>query len=230
MERIFSRSIIVLVITVMFFTSAVPVCSDNIYAASKKRVKITFVANGGEVSKSSKTVYAMKKYGKLPKPKRKGYTFKGWYTKKKKGKKVTSKTKIIKRKNHKLYAHWEKKIDYVKYSNEVMEMINSEREKAGGAPLSIAGKLNGYANIRAQEISVSFSHIRPDGSKFCSLAPKLIRGENIAWGQRNPSHVMDTLMKSEAHKDVMLTSDFKKMGIGIYKKSGVIYWALLFSY
>lgn len=50
-----------------------------------------------------------KKYGKLPKPTRKGYTFQGWYTSAKKGAKIKSATLVTSLENHTLYAHWKAK-------------------------------------------------------------------------------------------------------------------------
>ena len=45
-------------------------------------------------------------YGKLPTPKKKNYKFKGWYTKKKGGTKITAKTVVAKSKKHTIYAQW----------------------------------------------------------------------------------------------------------------------------
>ncbi|MDR2524182.1 MAG: InlB B-repeat-containing protein [Candidatus Nomurabacteria bacterium] len=77
------------------------------YAASKT-VKVNWRANGGKIgSKTSVTTKEPvgKKIGKLPKsPKRLGYLFKGWYTKKTAGKKVTKNTKA--KKNMSVYARW----------------------------------------------------------------------------------------------------------------------------
>ena len=70
-----------------------------------KKITIKLKPNKGKLKKRTKKVYKNGTYGKLPKPTRKGYKFKGWYTKKSKGKKVTSKTKVSKRV---LYAHWKK--------------------------------------------------------------------------------------------------------------------------
>ena len=47
-----------------------------------------------------------KKYGKLPTPKRKGYTFKGWYTKSSGGKRIKASTKLKENNDHTLYAQW----------------------------------------------------------------------------------------------------------------------------
>lgn len=55
-----------------------------------------------------------KKYGKLPKPARKGYTFQGWYTSAKNGTKVKSTTLVTGSENHTLYAHWKAKTYKVK--------------------------------------------------------------------------------------------------------------------
>lgn len=76
------------------------------YAAAKK-VTVTFNANGGSVTTEQKTVKRNAKYGKLPKPKRSGYTFQGWYTKKTEGERVTAVSRVTKKKSHTLYARWE---------------------------------------------------------------------------------------------------------------------------
>lgn len=67
---------------------------------------VTFDPNGGTVDPTSKEVTFDKTYGTLPTPKRTGYTFAGWYTKKTDGDRVLSSTKVKTAKNHTLYAHW----------------------------------------------------------------------------------------------------------------------------
>ncbi len=72
-------------------------------------VKIKFNKNGGSsVTKSSMTVTSGKKFGSLPKAKRKSYAFAGWYTKKSGGKKITASKKCSFTKTTTLYAHWAK--------------------------------------------------------------------------------------------------------------------------
>jgi uncharacterized repeat protein (TIGR02543 family) len=68
-------------------------------------------ANGGKIGKkktATKTVTYASKYGKLKAPTRKGYKFKGWYTKKKGGKRITAGAKVTITKNTTLYARWKK--------------------------------------------------------------------------------------------------------------------------
>ena len=77
------------------------VTGSGIVPSGKK--KVIFNANGGT---GGKTMYVKngKKIGSLPKPKRVGYKFKGWYTKKSGGTKVSTSTKI--KKNVTYYARW----------------------------------------------------------------------------------------------------------------------------
>lgn len=107
-RRSLSAIVIVAMIGTMF---ALPIFgNDDIYAASKKKVKVTFKANSGKFSKGAKKTKKIvkgKKLGTLPKVTKSGYKFKGWYTKKKGGKKYTKKTKIKKKTT--LYAQWTKK-------------------------------------------------------------------------------------------------------------------------
>ncbi len=70
---------------------------------------VTFNANKGKVTVSSKKVSDGAFYGVLPIPVRNGYTFKGWYTKKSGGKLVTAYRTVQLDGDITLYAHWKKK-------------------------------------------------------------------------------------------------------------------------
>lgn len=87
----------------------------TLYAQWVKGQKLTYNANGGKVSTTSKIVYQGSAYGTLATPTRTGYTFAGWYTAKSGGSKVTSSTKVTKSSGHTLYAHWTKTKYTIKY-------------------------------------------------------------------------------------------------------------------
>lgn len=81
---------------------------QTLYAQWSRNVyKVTFNANGGSVSTSSKNVEYGNTYGSLPTPTRKGYTFKGWYTATSGGSQITSSTTVTILANQTLYARWE---------------------------------------------------------------------------------------------------------------------------
>lgn len=69
-------------------------------------VTLNLNGKGAKCSITSLSVRKDSTYGALPTPTRDGYEFKGWYTAKKKGKKVTSTTKVTTSKAHTLYAQW----------------------------------------------------------------------------------------------------------------------------
>ncbi len=71
-----------------------------------KTPTVTFNANGGSVSQTSKIVAYDVAYGTLPTPTRAGYTFDGWYTAASGGDKVTKDAKVANYNDHTLYAHW----------------------------------------------------------------------------------------------------------------------------
>ena len=64
---------------------------------------VSYNANGGSVSPTSKTVTYDSAYGTLPMPTRTGYTFTGWYLN---GKKVENTTIVKTAANHMLVAEW----------------------------------------------------------------------------------------------------------------------------
>ena len=71
--------------------------------------KVTWNANGGKIGTKKIKVTTVKKnskVGKLITPKRTGYTFKGWYSKKTGGKKIPKNTKVSKKVTY--YAKWTK--------------------------------------------------------------------------------------------------------------------------
>lgn len=74
--------------------------------ATAKQYTVTFNANGGSVSPSSKTVYYNSTYGTLPTPSRSNYTFTGWYTSSSGGTQKTSSSTYTTVGDSTLHAHW----------------------------------------------------------------------------------------------------------------------------
>lgn len=120
------------------------------------------------------------------------------------------------------------------FADEVLRLVNIERSKAGLSPLTTNATLKAAADKRAQETEISFSHTRPNGSKFSTVLQEYgisyrTAGENIAYGQRSPQEVVNGWMNSPGHRANILNSSFGKIGIGVYQSKGVIYWTQLFT-
>ncbi len=79
----------------------------NYFEEPVKTYTVTFNANGGSVSPTSKTVTYGQTYGTLPTPTRTGYYFVGWFTQASGGYLVSSSSKVSTASNQTFYAHWE---------------------------------------------------------------------------------------------------------------------------
>ena len=75
---------------------------------------------------------------------------------------------------------------------EVIRLTNIERAKVGSAPLQYHEGLQKAAMVRAKEISISFSHTRPDGRNLSTALDEAgvggSSGENIAAVFRTPAY------------------------------------------
>ncbi len=120
------------------------------------------------------------------------------------------------------------------YADQVLQLVNQERAKAGLSALTTNTTLKAAADLRAQETVQSFSHTRPNGTTFSTVLKEYgisyrTAGENIAYGQRTPQEVVTAWMNSPGHRANIMNASFGKIGIGVYQKNGVIYWSQLFT-
>lgn len=121
------------------------------------------------------------------------------------------------------------------FGNQVLQLVNVERSKAGLSKLTMDSTLSAAAQKRAVEIETSFSHTRPNGTKFSTVLAEYgisyrTSGENLAYGQRSPEEVVNGWMNSPGHRANILNGNFNKIGIGVHQGSnGTIYWSQLFT-
>ena len=89
-------------------STKVTMTSDHTLEAnwSADSYNVSFNANGGTVSSSSKSITFDSTYGSLPSPSFEGYIFTGWYTKLDGGSLIESSTTVSSTSDHTLYAHW----------------------------------------------------------------------------------------------------------------------------
>lgn len=122
------------------------------------------------------------------------------------------------------------------YAEQVVDLVNKERAKAGLNKVTLNKKIESAALTRAYEIEKSFSHTRPNGTSFSTVLREHNisyrgSGENIAWGQSSPEAVMNAWMNSSGHRANILNPNFREMGVGYYKNStGRKHWTQLFVY
>ncbi|MCQ2515792.1 MAG: CAP domain-containing protein [Saccharofermentans sp.] len=99
---------------------------------------------------------------------------------------------------------------------ELFNLVNNARTAAGLQPLSWSNGLASAAMTRAQEITVSFSHTRPDGSQWWTVNSNIMYGENLAGGQSTAQEVFNSWWNSPGHKANMMNPDFRTCGFALY--------------
>jgi len=118
---------------------------------------------------------------------------------------------------------------YTDLINEVYEITNNYRSSVGVSSLTLDSSLVEAASIRAKELSNSFSHTRPNGSSCFTVLSELgisygTAGENIAAGYSSSQSVMEGWRSSSGHYQNIISSKFKKIGIGVNIINNQYYW------
>lgn len=128
--------------------------------------------------------------------------------------------------------------DQLAAMNEVLDLVNAARTDAGLDALELDPTLCGAAQVRAAECVGSFSHTRPNGTRYNTAITEAgltatYTGENVATGYTTAKQVVDAWMKSEGHKANILNEHYTTLGVGLEANTGNRYrgfaWAQLFT-
>ena len=103
-------------------------------------------------------------------------------------------------------------------AEEVIRLTNAEREKAGLNPLEMDNSLMKAADVRVKEMGESFSHTRPDGSKYITAAQEAgysgsYVGENGSAGKSTAEYIVSSWMNSEGHRENILNPNYNYIGV-----------------
>ena len=119
------------------------------------------------------------------------------------------------------------------FEQQVVDLTNNERQKAGLQPLKADSELSSVARKKSEDMLAKnyFSHTSPTyGSPFDMMKKFGITyrtaGENIAKGQRTPAEVVKAWMESPGHRANILNKDYTHIGVG-YVENGNI-WTQMF--
>lgn len=129
------------------------------------------------------------------------------------------------------------KSTYRSLINRVLNSTNTYRQQAGVSNLVLNEELTTAACARAVEMAYSgiLSHTRPNGTDCFTILDDInyysyfTCGENIAWGQTTPESATGWWRNSPGHYANMISSYFKKIGIGVCRLNGGYYWVQLFT-
>jgi uncharacterized YkwD family protein len=120
---------------------------------------------------------------------------------------------------------------------EVVRLVNIEREKAGLSPFVASAELSRVARIKSEDMGKNnyFNHTSPTyGSPFDMMKQFGIKystaGENIARGYLSAQSVVSGWMNSSGHRANILNPSFNKIGVGAYTTSNnTTYWTQMFT-
>ena len=114
------------------------------------------------------------------------------------------------------------------YRADLLRRVNKYREKNGLNTLEENDYLNEMAQIRAEELSIRMSHIRPEGGSL--IGEYGVNGEIGMDTAKNLREAFLGFKGSKQHNKVMLHSTFLTFGSGYYVDgNGKSYWIVLFS-
>ena len=114
------------------------------------------------------------------------------------------------------------------YRADLLRRVNKHRDRQGLNTLEENDYLQEMAQIRAEELSIRYSHIRPEGGIL--IGKYRVNGEIIVDVAKNPRDAFIAFKNSKPHNELMLDRDFLTFGSGYYVDgNGKSYWCILFS-
>ncbi len=117
---------------------------------------------------------------------------------------------------------------------QVLAVTNTERSKAGCAPVTLDDRLARAAQLHSEDMSANdyFSHTGLNGSTFVDRAEAQgypsPGAENIAQGQSSAASVMQAWMNSPGHRANILNCSLKTLGVGVVTSDWT--WTQVFGY
>ena len=114
------------------------------------------------------------------------------------------------------------------YREDLLRRVNKYRDRQGLNTLEENDYLQEMAQIRAEELSVRFSHARPEGGML--IGEYGVNGEIIVDTVKTPREAFVAFKGSKQHNEIMLRRDILTFGSGYYvDENGKSYWCILFS-
>ena len=114
------------------------------------------------------------------------------------------------------------------YRADILRRVNKYRDRQGLNTLEENDYLNEMAQTRAEELSIRYSHARPEGGIL--IGEYGVDGEIIVDVAKNPRDAFLAFKGSKQHNEIMLRRDILTFGSGYYVDgNGKSYWVVLFS-
>ena len=117
---------------------------------------------------------------------------------------------------------------------QIFESINGVRTQGGIQPVRLDSRLSAIASVRARELSKRWSHTRPDGRNFTTIAEDYGYGGGLAaeilfyqTAEPTAETVVQSWMGGDSQRENLLSTGVETVGIGVYRGGGLVYIACL---
>ena len=120
------------------------------------------------------------------------------------------------------------------YEQEVIRLVNKEREARGLPALTTNDAIMAAAHARLKELDIEPSHTRPNGTPYYTIlpdygiSPYAPGGENLFLGPETPSKAMEGWMNSPGHRANILKEGITIIGVAYNPTKH--YWVQIFSH
>ena len=115
------------------------------------------------------------------------------------------------------------------YGTEIVTAINKTREDLGYKPFEKNKGLSSCADRRTREIAANFSHTRPNGQPFYSVAPEHFKAEMLIINNQKAEEAVDTLIKRDPiSRNLIFTNKYRSNGASSFKCNGMKYTVVSF--
>ncbi|MFC4355200.1 CAP domain-containing protein [Chryseomicrobium palamuruense] len=132
----------------------------------------------------------------------------------------------------------EEPVNLSTYEQQLLNLVNKEREAEGLQPLQYDSKVAKVAQLKAQDLLTNnyFEHESPTYGSPSEMLTQFdvswtASGENIAAGQRSVEEVHEGWMNSPGHRENILQEIYTHVGFGFTEGGGDYgtYWVQLFT-
>lgn len=115
------------------------------------------------------------------------------------------------------------------FGTEIITAINKARTDLGYKPLISNKSLSTCADRRTRELAASYSHTRPNGLPFYSLAPEHFKAEMLCINNQKAEEVVDIMIKRDPiSRNLIFTEKYQSIGASCFKCNGIKYAVVAF--
>ncbi len=115
------------------------------------------------------------------------------------------------------------------YGTEIVTAINKARKDLGYKEFEKNSGLAKCADRRTREIAANYSHIRPNGQMFYSLAPEYFSAEMLIIDNQKAENTVDAIIKNDPiSKDLIFTTKYQSIGASSFKCNGMKFTVVAF--